>query len=121
MSRRYDRKRLLVLCPFPYGVAAGQRLKFEQYYDDWRKAGWEVDVAPFMDLALWRLLYERGHMPAKAARVALGYARRICDLPRVGAYDLVYCHMYVTPLGTSLMERIVRKRAKRIVFDVEDN
>ena len=37
-------KRMLVLCPYPHGVAAGQRLKFEQYYDDWRAAGWDVHV-----------------------------------------------------------------------------
>ena len=48
MSTAQAPKRVLVLCPYPYGVAAGQRLKFEQYYDDWRAAGWEVDAAPFM-------------------------------------------------------------------------
>src|SRR6266542_4426788 len=112
---------MLVLCPFPYGVAAGQRLKFEQYYDDWRRHGWEVEIAPFMDLALWRVLYDRGHLPAKAMGVARGYLRRLRDLFRVGRYDLVYCHMHVTPLGTSLAERIVRRAAKRLVFDVEDN
>ena len=114
-------RRMLVLCPFPYGVAAAQRLKFEQYYEDWRAAGWEVVPAPFMDVALWNVLYERGHVVAKAIGIARGYARRLRDLFRIPRYDLVYCHMYVTPLGTSLFERIVRKLAKRLVFDVEDN
>ncbi len=59
---------MLVLCPYPYGVAAGQRLKFEQYYDDWRAAGWQVDAAPFMDMALWRVLYERGHFAREVRR-----------------------------------------------------
>ena len=112
---------MLVLCPYPYGVAAGQRLKFEQYYDDWRSAGWEVDVAPFMDLRLWRVLYERGHLATKAIGIVKGRLRRLRDLFRVSRYDIVYCHMYVTPLGTSLPERAVRARAKRLVYDVEDN
>jgi glycosyltransferase involved in cell wall biosynthesis len=112
---------LLVLCPYPYGVAAGQRLKFEQYYDAWRRAGWEVDIAPFIDVALWRVLYERGHLASKILGVARGYVRRIRDMLRVRQYDLVYVHMYVTPIGTSFSERVVRALAKRLVYDVEDN
>lgn len=112
---------MLVLCPYPPGVAAGQRLKFEQYYDDWREAGWEVVPAPFMDMSLWRVLYEPGHLVAKAMGIAKGTARRGRDLLRVPAYDLVYCHMWVTPIGTSLFERLSRLLARKLVFDVEDN
>ena len=112
---------MLVICPYPEGVAAAQRLKFEQYYDYWRADGWVVDVAPFMDLTLWRILYERGHMGAKLAGIVKGYVRRFRDLFRLARYDLVYCHMYMTPLGTSLFERALRGLARRLVYDVEDN
>ena len=112
---------MLVICPFPEGVAAAQRLKFEQYYDDWRAAGWEVVPAPFMDLRLWKILFEKGHFAAKFAGVAKGYLRRVRDLLRIPAYDLVYCHMYVIPLGTSLSERVMRGLARKLVYDVEDN
>jgi glycosyltransferase involved in cell wall biosynthesis len=112
---------MLVLCPYPFGVAAGQRLKFEQYYDDWRRNGWTVDVAPFMDLDLWRVVYRRGHFFQKALGTVRGYARRLRDLTRVARYDLVYCHMYVTPLGGNLFERLTRRLAKKLVFDLEDN
>lgn len=115
------RRRMLVLCPYPVGVAAGQRLKFEQYYDDWRKAGWQVDVAPFMDLRLWHVLYERGHLAAKFVGVTRGYLRRLRDLFRIRRYDLVYCHMYVTPVGTTLAERLTTALARTLVYDVEDN
>jgi glycosyltransferase involved in cell wall biosynthesis len=109
------------LCPFPYGEAAAQRLKFEQYYDDWRSHGWEVEIAPFMDGKLWRVLHERGHFGRKLLGVLKGYVRRLNDLFRIPRYDLIYCHMYATPLGTSLMERTVRRAAPRLIFDVEDN
>src|SRR4051794_15985359 len=106
------RRKMLVLCPYPIGVAAGQRLKFEQYYDDWRRAGWTVDVAPFMDLPLWQVLYRPGHLLDKIAGTVRGYLQRMRDLRRVSEYDVVYCHMYVTPLGGSLFERQTRRRAK---------
>ena len=112
---------MLVLCPFPEGVAAAQRLKFEQYYDDWRLAGWDVVVTPFMDRDLWRVLYEPGFWPAKIVGVVKGYLRRVRDLFRIPTFDLVYCHMYVTPIGTSAFERMTRALARKLVFDVEDN
>lgn len=114
-------KRMLVLCPFPEGVAAGQRLKYEQYFTDWRTHGWEITVSPFMDEALWRIVYQPGRTAAKGLGVARGELRRLRDYLRVGQYDLVYIHMNVTPLGTSATERLVRARAKRIVYDLEDN
>jgi glycosyltransferase involved in cell wall biosynthesis len=115
------RRRLLVLCPFPVGVAAGQRLKYEQYFDDWRRSGFDIDVAPFADLRLWAILYQPGKVPAKAAGVLRGHLRRLRDVLRVRRYDLVYVHMNVTPLGTTLFERLTRALARRLVFDLEDN
>ena len=115
------RRRLLVLCPYPTGVAAGQRLKFEQYYSDWQANGWDVDVAPFMDMELWRIAFEPGHVLAKIAGIVRGYGRRVRDMLRLGRYDLIYCFMYVTPVGTSLFETVTRRRSKRLIYDIEDN
>ncbi len=115
------RKRMLVLCPFPQGVAAGQRLKYEQYFSDWRAAGYEIDVSPFMDMAMWNVVYTSGNHAAKALGTLRGHMRRLRDLFRVGRYDLVYVFMWVTPFGTSLLERLVRRLSARLVFDVEDN
>jgi L-malate glycosyltransferase len=115
------KRRMLVLCPYPLGEAAGQRLKFEQYYDDWRALGWEVVPAPFMDQRLWRVVFERGHYLAKLAGLMKGYGRRLRDLFRIGDYDLVYSFMYVTPIGTTLFERLTRRLARKLIFDVEDN
>lgn len=114
-------KRLLVLCPYPEGVAAGQRLKFEQYYEDWRAQGLEVTVAPFMDTALWRILYEPGHWPAKAMGLLRGYLRRLWQLRQVGRHDGVFIHMWVMPLGGTLGERLVRAMTPSLVYDLEDN
>ncbi len=114
-------RRMLVICPFPVGVAAGQRLKYEQYFDDWRAHGWEITVSPYMDMATWQVAYRPGHFAAKAFGVLKGHLRRLRDLFRIGRYDLVYIHMWVTPLGTTWLERLTRRLAARIVFDLEDN
>lgn len=119
--KRASQLRMLVLCPFPQGVAAGQRLKYEQYFDDWRALGWDVDVSSFMDSGLWQVAYEPDHYARKALGVLRGHVRRLRDLARVRRYDLVYVFMWVTPFGTSLMERVVRALARSVIFDVEDN
>lgn len=116
-----SKRRMLVLCPFPQGLAAGQRLKYEQYLDDWRRAGWEVTVSPFMDRLMWDVVYTSGRTLRKAAGVLRGELRRLRDYARVGRYDLVYVHMNVTPLGTAASERLVRARARKLVYDVEDD
>ena len=115
------RKRMLVICPFPLGVAAGQRLKYEQYFDDWRRSGWVIDPSPYSDLATWQVLYEPAHFVRKAFGLVKGHLRRMRDMARVGRYDLVFIHMWVTPLGTSLFERLTRRLAKKLILDLEDN
>ncbi|WP_010185647.1 glycosyltransferase family 4 protein [Sphingomonas sp. PAMC 26605] len=112
---------ILILCPYPQGVAAGQRLKYEQYLDQWRAAGFDVTVSSFMDLALWDRAYRRGHYLGKALGTLRGHLRRLRDLARIRRYDIVYVAMWVTPFGTPLLEWLARRLAKRIVYDIEDN
>lgn len=113
--------RLLVLCPYPEGVAAGQRLKYEQYFDDWRSHGYEITVSPFMDDALWDVVHQPGHLFAKAFGTLRGMARRVRDLFRIARYDAVYVFMWVTPLGTTFFERVTRWLARGLIYDIEDN
>ena len=74
-------KKLLVPCPFPQGVAAGQRLKYGQYFEDWRADGFDITFSSFMNEALWKIAYApaRAHVsvilshqtPVKSLGVAL--------------------------------------------------
>jgi glycosyltransferase involved in cell wall biosynthesis len=114
-------KRMLVLCPYPQGVAAGQRLKYEQYFEDWRAAGWKIDVSSYMDSSMWDVAWEKGHLFTKVLGVLRGTVRRMRDLAHIRHYDLVYVFMWATPFGSSITERLVRAQAKALIYDVEDN
>ena len=72
------------------GCAAQQRLKYEQYFGDWRAHGWEIEVSPFLDRKAWDVLYKKGHLAAKVWGALKGYLRRLRDLTRVRDFDLVY-------------------------------
>jgi glycosyltransferase involved in cell wall biosynthesis len=112
---------MLVICPFPEGVAAGQRLKYEQYFDDWRRQGYDITVSAFMDHSLWNVAHAKGQILAKTLGVFRGHLRRIGDIFRIQRFDLVYVFLWVTPFGTSLFERLTRRLAERLVYDIEDN
>lgn len=114
-------KRMLVLCPFPRGTAAGQRLKYEQYFSDWADYGYDIEVSCFMDMAMWEVVYQPGRYIPKILGVIKGTARRLFDLTRIHRYEVVYVFMWVTPFGTKVMERMVRSLARRLIFDIEDN
>nr|WP_314444330.1 glycosyltransferase family 4 protein [uncultured Sphingomonas sp.] len=114
-------RRILVLCPYPFDTNAGQRLKFEQYYDNWRSLGFEIVISPFMDWKMWSVVFEPGHFGAKVAGTLRGYFRRVRDLFRLRHYDLVYSFMWVTPVGPPLFEWLVLGLARRVVFDLEDS
>jgi len=115
------KRNILIVCPYPPKVAAGQRLKYEQYIADWEKAGFRVDVSPFMTIKMWNIVHKDGRMIQKIGWTVVGLLRRIRDIFRLRRYDAVYIFMYVNPLGNSLFERVYRKLSRRIIFDLEDN
>jgi L-malate glycosyltransferase len=114
-------RRILIICPFPKGVAAGQRLKYEQYFNHWRENGFEITVSSFMDLPMWKVVYTRGNYTAKILGTLRGCLCRVVDIFRIRRFDLVYVFMWVTPLGTSFFERLFRLLSRRLIYDIEDN
>ncbi len=102
------KKRILILCPFPEGEAAGQRLKYELYLSSWKREGYNIDISSFSDLGLWKVLYKEKNFGKKIFGAVKGYLRRIKDLFIISNYDIVYIFMWVTPYGSTFFERTVR-------------
>lgn len=114
------KRKLLILCPHPEGVAPGQRLKYEQFFSHWRSHGYEVTVSPFMTKRFWDIVYKPGRLPEKLFWTLWGYARRIRDLARTPFYDGTYVFLWVTPFGPALFERAVRMLSGRMIYDIDD-
>ena len=45
-------KKLLFVCPFPYGIQGGQRLKFEQHFHKFREANYVI----FESSLIWSIV-----------------------------------------------------------------
>ncbi len=110
-----------MICPYPQNVAAGQRLKYEQYFDAWRESGFEITVSSFMSDGMWSIAHKKGYLIGKILGTLRGDIKRIGTMFVLRKYDLVYVFMYVSPIGTSLFERCFRFLSKKLVYDLEDN
>lgn len=115
-----NKKKILFLSPYPFGKAPSQRLKFEQYYPYFEEAGFELETSSFIDEELWKVIYQPGNLVGKIVGTLRGYIRRFFMLFNLYRYDIVYIHLWVTPLGPPFFEWLIRKLAKKIVYDIDD-
>ncbi len=114
-------KKILFVCPFPYGLQAGQRLKFEQHYNLFKKNGYAVNYESFIDNNTYKYLYKKGYFVLKLFSLIKGYIRRLLLIKQLRKYDIIYVFMWVTPYFGNLFEKIYLKNANKIIFDMEDN
>tara|TARA_B110000046_G_C12940117_1_gene375379 strand:+ start:368 stop:1192 length:825 start_codon:yes stop_codon:yes gene_type:complete len=114
------RPKILFLSPYPEHIAPSQRLKYEQYFEMLNKEGYEIETNSFVSASFWKILYQEGHFVAKFFFILLGYDRRFFDVLRLHKYDVVYVHLWVTPIDPPLFEKLVRWRAKHLVYDIDD-
>jgi glycosyltransferase involved in cell wall biosynthesis len=119
-EKRNKQKKILVICPHPVGYAPGQRLKYEQYFNIFKENGYEVTVSPFMSEAFQKIVYKKNKYLQKTFWTIAGYFRRILDLFRIRSYDLIYVFLWVAPFAPPIFEKITRRLAKRMVYDIDD-
>tara|TARA_Y100001970_G_scaffold291078_1_gene426973 strand:+ start:1990 stop:3087 length:1098 start_codon:yes stop_codon:yes gene_type:complete len=115
-----SKKTILVICPYPQGYAASQRLKYEQYFDLWEDSGYEITVSSFFSFDTWKILYEDGFFFRKVLGTLKGYIIRFLDLFRLTKFDHVYVCMWVTPLFDSIFERLFIGLSNHLIFDFDD-
>ena len=112
--------KILFLQPYPTGEAAGQRFKVEQAYNTLHERGHEVTVNSFFDIQTWKILYKKEFLINKIFKIPFLWVKRLFFLLSVYKYDVVYVFMWVTPRGYPISELFVRKFAKKLIVDVDD-
>ncbi|QQR97061.1 MAG: glycosyltransferase family 4 protein [Sphingobacteriales bacterium] len=113
-------KKILFLSPYPFGTAPSQRLKYEQYYDALQQNGFSITTRSFVSLNFWKIIYQKGFLFLKIAYTLFGYLGRFFDLLTIRKYDVVYIHLWVTPLGLPIFEYLVCLFAKKVIYDIDD-
>jgi L-malate glycosyltransferase len=113
-------KKILFLAPYPINKAPSQRLKYEQYYPYFKEAGYELKTSSFIDEEFWEIVYKPGNRLLKFYYTIKAYFRRLSDLIKIGQFDIVYIHLWVTPFGFPIFEWLVCSLNKRIIYDIDD-
>lgn len=115
-----QKKKLLILCPYPKGFAAGQRLKYEQYFSTWEDE-YLIEIKPFFNHFFWKDLYAKNKSIKKVAGTIIGYLKRLYHIFFLRNYDVIYIFLWVTPFKDILFEKIVRRLSKKLIFDFDDS
>lgn len=113
-------RRIAALVPNVAGVAPGQRARIETWIPLLKEHGWDVDLYPFEDARLHEVLYQPGHLLAKASRLLSCYAshaRRVWTMP---PYDIVLIYREAALVGPAVLERLVARRGTSIIYDLDD-
>ena len=113
-------KKILIICPYPVNVAPGQRLKYEQYFNSWRKEGYRISISPFMTLPFWNIVYRKGFLLKKILWTFYGYLKRLIDLFRMPFYDITYVSLWGTPFGSHFYEFFISVLSKKLIYDIDD-
>lgn len=113
--------RILFVIPYPPGRAPSQRFRFEQYLDLLPAHGHTYTLAPFLDEATWRILYQPGQTGRKVLGILMGFWRRLLLLFSVPGYDFVFVHREAAPIGPPVIEWLLAKMLRKpIVYDFDD-
>jgi glycosyltransferase involved in cell wall biosynthesis len=110
------RTRVLALLPFSE-EGASVRFRVSQFVPALHAAGFDLDLQPLFDTALFRLLYRPGHVPEKATALL---ERTFGRIKALGAsYDMALIHREAYPIGPPLIERWLANRVP-IIYDFDD-
>jgi glycosyltransferase involved in cell wall biosynthesis len=119
-AKRPGELRVLALVPYPLDTAPGQRYRIEQWAPYLGEEGVSVSLLPFAGEALSRTLYRRGVYPLKALLMARSLARRVRHAWDAGGYDVVFLYREASLVGPAWLERLARRRNRRLVYDFDD-
>ncbi len=108
------------LVPYPPNTTPSQRFRIEQWMPYLKEAGITVDLLPFVDEALLRILHQPAAPAAKAAHFARAFARRCLESAGTHRYDAVLIHRAACMAGPVFLERLVRLFNRPIIYDFDD-
>jgi hypothetical protein len=101
------------LVPYPVDTTPSQRYRIEQWVPYLEQEGISVDLVPFVDDRLMKILYQPGRWLAKAAALTRALVRCAGRLQRTRQYDVVLVHRAISIAGPAVFERVVAASGAR--------
>lgn len=112
--------KVAALVLYPPETVPGQRYRLEQWMPELAAQGITVELFPFVDQELMRLLYQPGKYVAKAAAFARCLLRVGKTLAQLRAYDAIYLFRAACLAGPAFLEKLLPLFRRPVVFDFDD-
>ncbi|MBL7962518.1 MAG: glycosyltransferase family 4 protein [Flavobacteriales bacterium] len=112
--------RILFIASHRMGRAPGQRFRFEQYFDHLERNGFSCELSHLVSEADDRVLYRKGHYLSKARFVQRCIARRMEDVRRMNAFDIIFIFREALMTRSTRFEKAFRRSRAKLVFDFDD-
>lgn len=111
--------KVLFLTPVPR-EGAGTRARILQYLPDLQAAGIEAEVRPFLFSEFFAIAYTPGRWMKKLRYFLVSSARRLRDCLQAGRYDVIYIYREGFPFGPPVLEWLLMRSRRPIVYDLDD-
>jgi glycosyltransferase involved in cell wall biosynthesis len=112
---------VLVVEPYRYDTAPGQRFRIEQWARILQAQGVAFTFVPFETAALHAVMYRPGLVGRKVVEVLRGLAGRFRLLRDLRRFDAVFLYREAAPVGPPVIERLMKRRHVPIVYDFDDS
>jgi glycosyltransferase involved in cell wall biosynthesis len=115
--------KLLSVCafvPYPLDTTPSQRFRLEQWRPRLEAQGVRLDFLPFADARLLKLLYQPRRWLAKAAALLGAFGQSAAHLRTAARYDAVVVHRAMCIAGPAVLERLLAKSRRPMIFDFDD-
>lgn len=113
--------KILVIQPYPTGVAPGQRFRYEQYLAILSANNYLITQKSFIELTGWKVYHQSGQLVKKMLTILFGFIKRFLLMFSIYKYDIVFIFREASPIGPPIFEWLIAKIwRKPIVYDFDD-
>jgi glycosyltransferase involved in cell wall biosynthesis len=98
-----------------------QRYRFEQYFSFLEANGYSCELSYIIDEEADALFYKPGHLLRKAMITLQSFRKRMADIQRAPAYDIIFVQREAFMTGSAYFEKQFSKSGAKMVFDFDDS
>lgn len=120
MSGGGSRIRVGAFVPYAPDTTPSQRFRIEQWMPALAEQGIDVELIPFADQRLMKLLYRPGKWVQKATGITGAFLRSTKRVALAGQYDAVLIHRTISIAGPAVLERALKWLRCPVIFDFDD-
>lgn len=120
MSHDGNNISVCALVPYPADTTPSQRFRIEQWIPHLAAQGIRVDMFPFADESMLRLMPKPGRRVAKAMANMRRFIARFSNVMATRRYDVVLIHRAVCIPGPAILERFIAALGPPIIYDFDD-